>query len=115
MMITSRKGFKVVMRRNRSAILTLRIPHTSRILCNLAIHHIIPNIAAQQEPLVRDNGISGEGGPLEEVEEGTGMQSLLTVVDPDLCVLGGEGGEKGCSELEFYATGDLIVEFDFCV
>lgn len=32
-----------------------------------------------------------------------------------LGVFGGEGGEENCSEFEFYATGDLIVEFDFRV
>jgi hypothetical protein len=115
MMITSRKSFKIVVRSNRSAILTLRVPHTRSILCNLAIHNIIPNIPTQQEPLVRDNRISRERGPLEEIEEGTGMQSLLTVMDPDFGILGGEGGEKSRSELEFYTTGNLIVEFDFCV
>ena len=35
MVITSGKRFKVVMGSNRSAVLTLRIPHTGSILCCL--------------------------------------------------------------------------------
>jgi hypothetical protein len=103
------------MRLNSRTILTLRIPDSSTILCDLPIHHIIPNIPSQQEPLVRDNGISSKRGSLEQIEISTGMQSLLPIVNSNFGVFGGHGGEEGCSELEFYATGDLVVELDFCV
>jgi len=43
------------------------------------------------------------------------MKGLLSVVDSDFGVFGGGGGEECSAEFEFYATGDLVVEFDFCV
>ena len=43
------------------------------------------------------------------------MEGLLSVMQSEFGVLRGDGGKEGGSEFEFYASGDLIVEFDFCV
>ena len=64
---------------------------------------------------MRDDGVGGERGSLEQVQEGTGMKGLLSVVDSDFGVFGGNGGEECGAEFEFYTAGDLVIELDFCV
>lgn len=103
------------MRLNRSGILRLSIPHRSSILGQLAVHNIISNIPAQEEPLMGRNSIGREGRPLEQIEEGTSMESLLSVMQADFGVLIGHARQKGCAKLEFDAPGNLIVELDFGV
>jgi hypothetical protein len=79
-MITSAKSLEIVMRLHRSRILTLRIPHSSSILGQLPLENIISNITPQQKPLVRNDRVGRERGALEQVEERTRVESLLSVV-----------------------------------
>jgi len=64
---------------------------------------------------VRDDGVGSERGSFEQVQEGTSMKRLLSIVDSNLGVFGRGGGDECGAEFEFYAAGDLVVEFDFRV
>lgn len=115
MVIAGRKGFEIIMCLHSGRVLRLCITHRSSIFRNLPIHNIIPDISTEEKALVRNDCICRKRGTLEQVKEGTSMQSLVSIVDANFGVLGCCAGEEGRSELEFDALCDLIVEFDFCV
>ena len=115
MMITRAKSLEIIVCLDGSRIIQLRVSHGGSILCNPPIHNIIPDIPAHKEPLVRNDGIGGKRRSLEQIQECTGMQGGLSIMDSDFGVLGRYAGEKSCADFEFDALCDLIVEFDFGV
>ena len=112
MVITSRKGLEVIVSLNGSGIFALCISDGSSIFSDFAIHNIISNISSKEETLVGDDGIRSERGSLEQVEECTGMECGVSIMDADLGILGDYGGQKCRSKLEFYAASNLIVELN---
>jgi hypothetical protein len=115
MMITCRKSFEIIVCLDSCGVLAVGVSHGSSILGDLPIHNIIPNITTQEEPLVRHNRIGGKCGTLKQVQEGTAMESLLSVMNTYFGILGYNARQKGCSNFEFDATSNLIVELDFGV
>ena len=114
-MITSTKSLEIIMCLHSSRIIDLRIPHGSSIFRDPPIHNIISNIPTHKKPLVSNDSISRKCRSLEQIQESTGMQCRLSIMDTYFGVFGGYTGEEGCSEFEFDALCNLIVEFDFGV
>jgi len=115
MMITSREGFKIVIGLDSGRIFILRIPDSSSILGNFSIHNIVANITAKKESLMRNNRISSKCRSLKQVQERTGMQSLLSIMNSYFSVFGCCARKESCSKFKFDATSNLIVQFDFCI
>jgi hypothetical protein len=87
MMVTSGESFKVIVSLNGSRVFTLGVSDCSSIFGQFPLHNIISNISTEKESLVSSDGISGEGGSLEQIEESTGVESLLSVMKTDFSVL----------------------------
>ena len=100
---------------DRSRVFRLRISNSSSILCQSSLHNIISNISTEEESLICEDSISRESGSLEQIKESTGVEGLLSIMQSDLCIFRGDGGKESCSEFEFNASSNLIVEFDFSV
>lgn len=114
-MIRRRESLEVVVRLDRSGILRLGISHRSSILGQLPVHNIISNIPTKKESLMRSNSIRRERRSLEQIEESTRMERLLSIMQADFGVLARHAGEESCSQFKFDTPSDLIVELDFGV
>jgi len=97
MMIGSRESLEIVVCLDSSRVLTLGISNGSSILCQPALHNIISNIPTDKEPLIGDDSVSIKSRSLEQIQKGTGVECLLSIMQSDLCVLWGDGGEESCS------------------
>ena len=97
MMITSTKSLEIIMCLHSSRIIDLRIPHGSSIFRDPPIHNIISNIPTHKKPLVCNDSISRKCRSLEQIQESTGMQCRLSVMDTYFGVFGGYAGEESRS------------------
>jgi len=87
MMIGSRESLEIVVCLDSSRVLTLRISNGSSILCQPALHNIISNIPTDKESLIGDDSVSIKSRSLEQIQKGTGVECLLSIMQSDLCVL----------------------------
>jgi len=74
--------------------------------------NIVSNVTSEQETLATDNDITSEGGALEEINVGTGVETELLVVDTNLGVLLALGGEEASNNVQLQALGDLVLKLD---
>ena len=74
--------------------------------------NIVSDITSEQETLTTDNDITSEGGALEEINIGTGVEAQLLVVDANLGVLLALGGEETSDNIQLQTLGDLVLELD---
>jgi hypothetical protein len=86
-MVARGESFKVIVSLNSSRVFTLSVSDSSSIFSQFSLHNIISNISTEEESLMSGNSVSGESRSLKQIEESTGMESLLSVMKTDLSVL----------------------------
>lgn len=79
---------------------------------DVGLGDIVGDITTNQEAITANNGITGEGGALEEIQVGARVEAELLVLDADLGVLLAIGGQETASDVELEALGDLVLELN---
>lgn len=82
------------------------------VSAQLALLDIVASLGTGKEAVAAENGVSGEGGALEEVKVLTGVETGLLVGGSEESVLGLLLGDKGRDELELEALGDVVLELN---
>ena len=82
------------------------------VSAQLAFLDIVASLGTGEETVTAENGVSSEGGALEEVKVLTGVQTGLLVGGSEKSVLGLLLGDEGGDELELEALGDVVLELN---
>ena len=73
---------------------------------------VVGEVTSDDEAVTADDDITGEGGALEEVEVGAGVEAELLVLNTDLGVLLALGGKEASGDVQLQALGDLVLKLD---
>lgn len=113
--VGGREDAQVVGSSDGGGVLRNGVTDGSRVAGDAAIVDIIANLSASKETIVTNNNVSIEGGTLEEIKEGTGVEEGLLEVKVELGTLG-LGGRKELSEdLSLQAVGEGVVKLNLGV
>lgn len=98
-----------------SGVLGNGVTNGSSIAGDAASLDIVADLGTSEETVVADSHVTLEGGSLEEVEEGTGVEEGLLEVNVELGALAGVCGEELGEDFGLEALGDGVVELDLGV
>lgn len=73
---------------------------------------VVRALGTDKEAVVANNGVGGEGGALEDVGGGTGVERGLLVDGSEDGTLLRLGGVEGGSKVKLQSLGDLVLELD---
>lgn len=85
---------------------------TEVVSAQFTLLDVVRSLGTGKETIAAKDGVSSEGGTLEEVEVLTGVQTGLLVGGSEKSVLGLLLGDKGGDELELEALGDVVLELN---
>jgi len=73
---------------------------------------VVGSLGTDEETVTTENGVGGEGGALEKVDNGTGVEGRLLVDGSKDGRLARLGRVQGGSEVELESLGDKVLELD---
>jgi len=84
----------------------------SRIARNPPLSHVVRGLPSKQESIAANDGVSGEGGALEYIEDRARMYTGLLVYGIKKRVLPAFDGVKGARDIKFQAFRNLVLKFE---
>lgn len=115
MVVTGRKNVQVTGRGDGCSVFGDRVPDCSRVAGDTAVNDVVADFGTGEETVVAEDDITAEGGALEEVDEGAGVEEGLAIVEVESGALGFGGGEEVGNDFGLQALGESVVELDLCV
>jgi hypothetical protein len=109
------ENIQVVGGSDGSSVLGEAVSNGGGVLGDLSTLNVVADLSTGKEAVVADDGISIEGGALQEVEEGTGVEEGLTEVKVELSALALGSGEELGEDLGLESVGDGVVELNLGV
>lgn len=113
--VRSGKDAQVVSGGDGSAVLGGSIANSGAVGSDGSLVDIIASRGTGEETLVADNGIDVGNGALEEVEEGTSVETGLLEEEVELGTLASGGGQEVEEALELEALGEGVVHLELGV
>lgn len=113
--VGSSKDAQVVSGSDGSAVLGSSIADGGAVGSDSSLVDVVASRGTSEETLVADNGINVSNGALEQVKEGTAVETGLLEVEVELGTLASGGGQEVEETLKLEALGEGVVDLELGV